>query len=311
MMRGTVNILTGVAVLAAFSAAAMAGATNHWQLDGNTNDAVGSNHGSVVGNHSWSADVSDVAIYDPLSGTTRPNTGSADFAGGGGATNTGINVGVLTTGNSYYDPYTVEVIFKTPDQSNKAEQSIFGHWQGADFRGMIQALVFGTDPNAGWSATEGVTGVHAAVGFPDGAFPVTHGDVSDGQWHHVAMTYSHTGDIWEVAADPTPADYVLTCELWVDYQLIASDTHTWPGEGAGARLQQSDWGGHRIDVTAPTYIAGGIGPNPNPITIDEVRVLDYAVTADPLDHFLQPVPEPATLGLLGVGGVLAVLRRRR
>ena len=44
--------------------------------------------------------------------------------------------------------------------------------------------------------------------------------------------------------------------------------------------------------------------------LDDVRFYDEALSADDVNAIIHPIPEPASLGLLGVGGLL-MLRRRR
>ena len=306
-MRGTVRVVMGVVVLAAFSAAATAVVTNHWPLDGDELDAVGINDGTPnggVGHYSFTGDVSDVAIYDPLSATTRANTGSALFTTGGNWEDTGINVGNLDVMDTFWEAWTVETIFKAPPGQIE-ETHLFGRWQNDPTASHSQffGMGFVSDP-------DDLFGVMAAHNFGGALFPTsTTEPVTDSEWRHAAMTYSHSGDTWSDAGDPEPT-FTLTMGLWLDYQHLATQTIEWTGF-----LQQRP--GDPWDHL-PSTARGTIGMNRGSkvltdVNIDEVRILDYMVPdgANGLDHFLQPVPEPATVALLGIGGILAVLRRRR
>jgi hypothetical protein len=98
----------------------------------------------------------------------------------------------------------------------------------------------------------------------------------------------------------------MTMELWLDYVKVDTETLT-----RSEFLEVS--GSSHVGSNAPGYIAGGFGRPTADFTLDELRILDYAVTANPLDHFLQatPTPEPMTLSMLALGGMAVLLRRRR
>ena len=306
-MRGIVKSLIGVVVLVAFSAAAMAAATNHWQLDGDVTDAVGTAHGSPqggVGNYSMSAAVADVAIYDPLSASTRANTGSALFTNPGGSnyTNSGINVGTLAVMDSFWKPYTVEAIFKGP-AGQAEEATLFGRWLNTPDQSNSQFYAMGfTGTPDDIYAVMAANGWAGAVYAPSSTEPVT-----DDLWHHAAITYWHEGETWSVASDPAPT-FTLHMSIWVDYQFVNTSSIQWTGY-----LQRGPDPYDHLPSTGQGHIGGNRGaPVLNNVNIDEMRILDYAVPdgANGLDHFLQPVPEPATMSLLGIGA-LAMLRRRR
>ena len=297
-MKGTVKTWIGVAALMAFSAAAMgADAAHHWQMEGDATDSVGTNDGTPqggVGHYTWETDVAGSYIYDPLSTNYRTNTGSALFTTGGSHADSGINVGALQVMDSFWKEWTVEVIFKGP--ANQAEEAtLFGRYPTLPNQAMSQFT------GMGFTGTpDDLYPVMAANGFA-GAIFFTAGtppSLTDGAWHHVAMTYSHLGGTWSTAADPAPT-FTLTMSLWVDYQFVDTQSIEWTGY---LQQRQADPYDHEPS-TAPGKIGGLQTPPLNNVHIDEVRILNYAVpdAANGLDHFLQSVPKPAT-------GTIVILR---
>jgi len=112
----------------------------------------------------------------------------------------------------------------------------------------------------------------------DGQFNQTltsnlNGLIKDNQWHHIAATFDDATDLFQ---------------LFVDYELVGQMT-----------LAN---GGELFYDGSPLQIGGNFIGN-----LDEVRLSGALLTPD---EFLRAVPEPATLVLLGLGG-LALLRRRK
>ena len=317
MMKSTVKILIVVVALMGFSGAAMgAVATNQWTMDGDATDSVGSNNGSLqgVGHVTWSATTVDSFIYDPLSTSYRANAGSALMDDDGDWTSTGWNVASVTALDSFWKPYTIEAIVKAP--SGQADESFIfcrrqnSHPSGVPNYSILTQLGFGQQQS---DQALGVFGVGNAYPSFGNMFPKSSADsFQDNEWHHVAMTYSFSGINWvsggyDPSSDPAP-EFTMTMELWLDYVKVDTESLT-----RSAFLEKDPDSNAHLPSTAPGYIAGGYGRPTADFYLDELRILDYAVTADPLDHFLQAssVPEPVTLSILALGGMAVLLRRRR
>ena len=109
---------------------------------------------------------------------------------------------------------------------------------------------------------------------------------ADGKFHHVAGTY-----------DPT----VAQIKLYVDGVLEATNTFAGSaGWVVGDSIIQStrNWNIGRDSKNTSRLFTG---------SIDDIRIYNEALSAEAV---MALVPEPATMALLGLGG-LALLRRRR
>jgi hypothetical protein len=111
-------------------------------------------------------------------------------------------------------------------------------------------------------------------------------DLSRDQWHHVAAVGTYNG-----------ASKVTTIHLYEDYVAI-TPAHEQNFYGTAAN-------GPTINANASNFKIGA--PNPFSGLIDEIRISNTALTPDQMLH----VPEPGTLTLCGLAGMLALGRRRR
>ena len=124
----------------------------------------------------------------------------------------------------------------------------------------------------------------------EGGMAGTSGSMEGKWWHMVAAVYEPTGT-WS-----------STLKLYIDNVVEASMSSWYCGSYKQNEL--------------PVYVGAnaGAGTDLHPFhgLIDNVYIYDEALNAQQVADFyaLIPVPEPATIALLGLGG-LAALRRRR
>ncbi|MFA5206462.1 MAG: LamG domain-containing protein [Lentisphaeria bacterium] len=112
--------------------------------------------------------------------------------------------------------------------------------------------------------------------------------IFDGKWHYIAAVLNRTSN---------------TLSIYVDGQLFGTPTDTANVGSIVGRVSTAPFTiGRSYQAIPDKYFSG---------SIDEVALYDSALTAsDAMAHYLAAIPEPASLGLLTLGGLL-VLRRRR
>lgn len=108
----------------------------------------------------------------------------------------------------------------------------------------------------------------------------SYASLSDGNWHHVAVTWANSGDY-------------IGKRIWVDGQCVG-------------------WAPGATGSFTPSYIGmGSIYANADSISYDELHVYSGTeiVNGGPIGYQGQMVPEPMTIGLV-LAGVAGLLRRR-
>jgi hypothetical protein len=113
-----------------------------------------------------------------------------------------------------------------------------------------------------------------------------------GAWHHIVVV-RNGDDCNDVELYIDGVDYD-----WGNNQISSGDSHGTSGGSGEMQLGAR----HTYDAGWGTFSGD----------MDEVAIFDYALTAsDAADLYDAAIPEPATLGLLAIGGVAALLRKRR
>ena len=155
--------------------------------------------------------------------------------------------------------------------------------------------------------------------------------VADGQWHHLAVVYDVNPSYIDHGTDGWFGDWILyvdNVKVYSHYEdttiyVDINGNPTTTDQGLGYYGPGPTGGG--MDLLAGSYnwavdpdtgvwksyvnrlvVGGETGEDGNGIEIDEMLIYN-GVISDFSDGF---VPEPATLALLGIGGVAVLLRRR-
>ncbi len=281
--------LTLIAAAALLTAAMPAGAAIVGPYTADTNTVHLWHLDQTSGDYADSATGGD--DLENVSGVTRNATAFTGFGNAAQlpADSAYVSNSGSTSGTGYQGAdgaFTIEALVNLSSISVGDEQYIFGRRIGAppssgyEFRivgGNLQLLIFtsGSDPTI--SAAIPTTGDHA---------------FEAGEWFHVAATYN--GDAG--AADSVGLYWTRLDEQFIEANLIGTGVGGDAGTGSTTTFL-----GNR-STSAGEGLLG---------SMDEVRVSDVARGANEMMF----VPEPATLGLLAVGGLAlaapAARRRRR
>ncbi len=213
---------------------------------------------------------------------TYHNSATAVGTGGGVLTGSGVTQATL---QSAAGAFTYEALVRTgvniTDTSLTGERTILSH-DGATTRGFSLRVIAGNLDFYSGGANPTVTAAIPTAG--DHAFAAN-------EWFHVAITY--TGD-----ADA--ADNLRFYWTRLDDAMIAANQ-------IGTATFNADLGANTNNLGV-----GTISRNPFrmewPGLIDEVRISTVVRGAG---DFMFTVPEPASIGLIALGGLLLLPRRQR
>lgn len=262
-MNTTTKTLSAFAGLAIATGSASAALVGHWEFDNATDvgEATVSSDLEAVGDAAYSAagKVGGALSLDGAGDYLRVNAG-LDLAAG------------LPTGDA---SYTIAAFIQTTDVDRNTI-TFWGEITTAKANGFRTTTVNeGAIQN---NSTGGILNWGFARDLGSGAGGTPPGDIYDGGWHHVAVTYNSA---------------TSTKTLYFDGVEIAS--------GAIGDL----------NVSASGFVIGATrtGGEAFDGLIDDVRVYNTAESGATIAG-LAAIPEPSSLALLGLGGLLVARRRR-
>jgi hypothetical protein len=184
------------------------------------------------------------------------------------------------------------------DGTGNAQTNLGSEFQGQDHGTIMFWLNFQTDPqgqiyNGLVYSKAGTYSLLARLGQPFTANitnSMSYADhlygpaIASGEWHHYVFSFDRT------AADPNAKR-----TIYIDGQLAAADGSN-NGYDPGGFLQM----GGALGYTTSNLVG----------SIDEFAVWNRTLSASEIQATYNPVPEPISLAVLGIG-VMAVIRRRK
>jgi hypothetical protein len=199
-----------------------------------------------------------------------------------------------TSGTSSY-----EFVFKSNTVDPTNQQALFGVFNASDStagRTGNQAVSIGLNSaNSTGSTTPGTTRFYLRDEDNQVLLAnIDHGNLLDGEYHHFVVTT----DVFAPTLEERITAYVDGVVVPTTYAESSTGTPT-------------DFLDFTVDPAfAARNVRGTVG-NFADVTIDEATLYDYTLTAEQVaaNFAATTIPEPTTLGLLGVAG-LGLLRRR-
>ncbi|MCC7350050.1 MAG: LamG domain-containing protein [Phycisphaerales bacterium] len=281
------NAILGAGLVSLVTAAPAFSAVAYYRFENNltsqdNSPTLDATAGSTVG---YSSDVPGSSIFDPIGSTTVANTKSYDH--GTGSASTLSDTSILNNTVSTHG-FTIEAFIKlsSSDVNDVKFDLIFGNMNGAGTEGWL----FGIN-GSGKLRFSGVQNNGAAYKEVSSTDALTANT-----WHHVAAVGTFSERTGQDLVDFTDV------QLFVDYVATGSSVRFFGPTSSGS----SGNSGPNFATSTANY---NIGAN-NPFSglIDELRIYDSPLMTT---QMLQAVvPEPASLGLLGLGGLLLVRRRK-
>lgn len=280
------RILTIILTAMTVGSVASADAIGYWRIEDGTSgsdivstaDSSGNGYAATqwgLNNSAvqYSSNVGGSYVYDPVAGTYSANTGSMLASG---STNTANSMLLVDNKSAMSGSFTLEMFLKIEDGAGGA----------ADFAGSTANRLFQLDGSASVNSIVGAnsSGSSTYLTYRLGsAVTDWSNDFQDGDWHHLAYVANYNG------TDTT------TYSMYVDGTKLNTDI-SYAGE-----FTAENWRDFRFGLANSTM-------SDLDWFIDEVRLSDTALASS---DFLQLVPEPATIGMVGVIGALGFFMRRR
>ena len=252
--------IAAAAVLGLGGAAAQAQLIQHNPLDGNGDATVGTS-GTLVGSAAPAPDQNGTADGAVGFASTSASTGGyVDIPGGGGLNN--LQSGTIAFWAQW-----------NGTQDAACCGGTFGNVTARQGNGLFSNQIIGlnnADPDQ----------ARVAVQLYSAGPPTLVGNtvVGNGDWHHVALTYTSGQQ-----------------QLYIDGDLNATSFATGTITNNGG-----------IPLTIGAWTGDGAGYSTS--TINDFRVYDAVLSESQIEAL---IPEPASLGLIGLAGVGLLARRRR
>ncbi|MCC6424448.1 MAG: LamG domain-containing protein [Phycisphaerales bacterium] len=277
---GLVSLVTAVP---AFSSVAYYRFENNLASQDNS-PTLDATAGSTV---SYSSDLPGSSIFDPIGNTTVANTKSYD--NGTGTASVISDSSILNNAVSAHG-FTIEAFVKltSSDVNDVKFDLIIGNMNGAGTEGWM----FGINGSGKlrFSGVQTNGSAYKEVSSTDA--------LTANVWHHVAAvgTYSErTGDgLVDFTDVQLYVDYVATGTTGSAARFFGPTSSGLPGNS-----------GPNFVTSTSNFNIGAV--NPFSGYIDELRI--YEVPLLTTQMLQAVVPEPASLGLLGLGGLLMMRRR--